>query len=360
MFCFHFAKNSCNALGRCYNAALCVFLNGSKNMTTNQITALDGLSVKKNRTSVSNDPTHSDWVKRRLPMGKMYAEPFIKKGFVYFRINPSNGSIPVGRRTENWTYLHNDYKNHQKLRISNDAFDLRFETKKLEIDPSIRFERIQEELEKIATPFDVSRDDSEYLGLFFDGTSNFSIQSETNVYELCNCYLGNKFYYGGVGNSVENKFAQVRSATARGFDFNIRRAISDIHEYVKQKKRQPKIQLAGFSRGAAQANELAKRLKDEFEIDLLLMMDPVYSLGVPGQGSNMVPLGKSHNYVETDITDNVRKVIVLYAEHETRVWFPATKFTFDKNQTTFVAGLSPGNHCDVGGYWERNGAGIRL
>ncbi len=49
------------------------------------------------------------------------------------------------------------------------------------------------------------------------------------------------------------------------------------------------------------------------------------------------------------------KAVVLYASHETRVWFPATKFTFDKRRTELIAGLTPRNHCDAGGFWSRDG-----
>jgi len=89
------------------------------------------------------------------------------------------------------------------------------------------------------------------------------------------------------------------------------------------------------------------------------MIDPVYSIGVAGQGIRRVRTslqGKEHNYVETSIPDNVRKAVVLYAKHETRVWFPATKFEQENPETELITGLTPGNHSDAGGYWCRNGA----
>ena len=325
-------------------------------------TTLSRISHTKKRAIEGVDPTESGFSKR-LPSDGLYYKPHKESGdFISLRCykkkmllpDSREGNLPIGKQRGNWIYFDNG-----KQRVDLLAFQSRFDTVFFEYELS-RVAKIQTELEKIASPFDLSQNNSEYLGLFFDGTSNFRGQSETSVYELYNIYTGNKIYYGGVGNSIENNFSALKSAVAYGFDYNLTRAMTDLKEFFDKTKRHMKIQLFGFSRGAAQANKFAYAMKNTgIEVNLLLMIDPVYSIGYPGQGSRDVdtsPLGKSHNYVETTIPDNVRKAVILYAEHETRVWFPATKFTYNKTKTEMIAGLTPGNHCDAGGFWKRNGA----
>ena len=330
--------------------------------------SLAKISHTKQRSG-ADDPTKSG-LSKSVPSNGLYYKPHVETGgFVSLRgyrksvlLDSREGNLPIGKRKGNWVYFDNE-----RQRVDCQAFQSRFGTVFFESGVS-KAEKIKSELAKIGSPFDLSQKDSEYLGLFFDGTSNFRGQSGTNVYELYNVYLGNKIYYGGVGNSIENNFsgfmqeviAGLESAFAYGFDFNMERAMTDINEFLSKTNRPTKIQLFGFSRGAAQANKLAKVLKNTgIEVNLLLMIDPVYSIGLPGQGSQDVytsPFGQAHNYVETEISNNVRKAVILYAEHETRVWFPATKFMFDKKNTQLIAGLTPGNHCDAGGFWNRNGA----
>ena len=322
-------------------------------------TSLAKISHTKQRSG-ADDPTKSGMSKCNVPEGGGYFRVHIEKnGDVDLRVykkkrwlrDPHHNCFRIGKQIGDWVYF-----DTQKQRVNTNAFRTRFNNVALDTEP-FEEEKILSELEKIASPFDLSLKDSEYLGLFFDGTGNFRGQSETNVYKIYKIYGGNKFYYGGVGNSIEYNFSSTKKAVARGFNHNIDRAIADIEEF--QSKANTKIQLFGFSRGAAQANMLATCLKKRgIEVDLLLMMDPVYSISIAGQGSKEVRTskdGKEHNFVETDISDNVSKAVVLYAEHETRVWFPATKFTTEGKRTKLITGLTPGNHCDAGGYWSQKG-----
>lgn len=120
-----------------------------------------------------------------------------------------------------------------------------------------------------------------------------------------------------------------------------------------------KIQIFGFSRGAAQSVELARALKTYgIEVEFIGLFDPVYSVAKPGQASNHVETTANStncNYVTAAIPDNVKKAAVLYAAHEERAWFPATAFTYNSAKTTLIAGITPGNHCDAGGYYDLNG-----
>jgi hypothetical protein len=322
-------------------------------------TSLSRISHTKTRLTMENDPTKSSMPKRSL-----YVKPHKdKEGIIhlglherrYWLFDSKNDTFLFEKPKENWIYF-----NDGRQRVDVQSVLSRFNRVILSAQSSWK-EIIQSELEKIASPFDLSQRDSKYLGLFFDGTDNFRGQSETSIYELYNLYAGNKIYYGGVGNSIENNFSRLKSAVAYGFDQNLERAMVDIIEFHDKANGSHRIQLFGFSRGAAQANELAKNLsRHKFEVDVLLMVDPVYSVGVAGQGSARVRLseeGKKGNFVEASISDNVRKAVVLYAEHETRVLFPATKFNLDDGtKTELIAGLTPGNHCDAGGFWNRNGA----
>ena len=361
----------CNRHETCYNAVDgqegttdTVILRTMKSEFDIKQTTLSIISNMEKRLGELDDPTKSGMSKCNVPEGGGYFRVRIEKNDdVYLRVykkkrwlrDPHHNCFRIGTQKGDWVYF-----DSQKQRVNTNAFRTRFDYAALDTEP-FKKEKILSELGKIASPFDLSKKGSEYLGLFFDGTGNFRGQSETNVYKIYKIYGGNKFYYGGVGNSIEHNFSSVKSAVAHGFSHNINRAIADLEKFRRKSKdnRSVQIQLFGFSRGAAQANMLATRLKKRgIEVDLLLMMDPVYSISIAGQGSKEVRTskdGEAHNFVETDISDNVCKAVVLYAAHETRVWFPATKFTTEGKHTKLIAGLTPGNHCDAGGYWSQKG-----
>ncbi len=151
---------------------------------------------------------------------------------------------------------------------------------------------------------------SQNIALFLDGTSNWR-DHQTNISTLYDQFQGTKFYYGGVGNAAE--YARVDQAKLGGgagleFDAIIERAIEDLRENWQPGMR---IHVFGFSRGGAEAIELARRLEkhgikieghpenQKPEIAMLGLFDPVYSVGQPGQDSTFT---KSTRKVEPAIS----------------------------------------------------------
>jgi len=175
----------------------------------------------------------------------------------------------------------------------------------------------------------------------------------TNVSRLYNAYSGSRFYYGGVGNSID--YGGFGGGSGWQWDQILDRAMADIIESYEEGM---DIDIVGFSRGAAMANELARRLADKnMTVRFLGMFDPVYSKGVAGQSSSNVyqtPGGFNGNYVTTSIPDNVVTAATIYAEHERRSWFPYTQFTHSKQQTRHIAMKMTGQHGEIGGHWQNN------
>jgi hypothetical protein len=196
---------------------------------------------------------------------------------------------------------------------------------------------------------------SQQIGIFIGGTG-MHITGQGNVERLYNLYQGTKFYYGGVGNAVDCSVETLSSATGWGWTQIIDRAVADIRASYRPGM---KLHLFGFSRGAAMANELARRLgAQQISVDFLGMFDPVYSFGVgtPGQDSDLVEgtfAGLRGNYVQATIHPHVKSALSIYSVNEERTWFPATRMTASAT-TRFDTLRSPGGHGEVGGHWESN------
>ena len=200
---------------------------------------------------------------------------------------------------------------------------------------------------------------SKFVGVFFDGTSNH-LGHITNIIKMYSGYLGSKHYFGGVGNYVDFGERNTSGGAGRGFSPLVRRALGElINNYGGlEGLRKKKIHIFGFSRGAAQAVELAKVLEGlNVEVDFLMPFDPVHSVFKPGQDSSYVkstPAGVNGNYVTTTFPTNVRKALPFYAKHEQRSWFTPTVFTNTANIAGYQSYLFPGTHGDIGGHYQSN------
>jgi uncharacterized protein (DUF2235 family) len=146
-----------------------------------------------------------------------------------------------------------------------------------------------------------------------------------------------------------------------GWDWQtiLARAVDDA---VKEWKPKMQIDIFGFSRGGALANEVARAIwkrNNQITINFLGMFDPVYSFEYPGVGSIMVQqVMPNCNCVKTSLPPNVVNVAVYYAAHETRSFFSATMFTLTSPVTKKVSYINaPGGHGDVGGHWMNNRTG---
>jgi hypothetical protein len=158
-------------------------------------------------------------------------------------------------------------------------------------------------------------DNSNSIGIFLDGTGNH-LDSITNVTRMYNVYNGSKAYYGGVGNWMDWSSGPGQISVYHGYNEAIgqgiigsveyglgntfgygwtevlNRAVADIRtqrdQYLGATGSQAKqfyVDIFGFSRGAAMAQDLAYRLEQEMpdvKVRFLGMFDPVYSKGMPG------------------------------------------------------------------------------
>lgn len=200
-------------------------------------------------------------------------------------------------------------------------------------------------------------------GIFLGGTGQQMLDLG-NVERMYNQYQGTKFYIGGIGNEVDSEHESFSGGVAVGaWNIVLDRALQDV---LRAKALgATKIHIFGFSRGAAEAIELAKRLKPyNVDVDFLGLYDPVYSVYLPGRNSSYIrPFateqdfqdGKNGNYVNATVTSNVDDVFVMYSMNERRPEFAATQLIpEDSTKTSIMSVGAPGVHSDIGGHWNNN------
>lgn len=180
---------------------------------------------------------------------------------------------------------------------------------------------------------------------------------QTNILRLYASASGNKFYYGGLGNEIDytEGAKQISGALAVGWEATLDTAEADLRDQLKAHPN-AQVNLYGFSRGAAEAVEFARRIKDKKlgDVNFLGLFDPVYSRGLPGSWSfNVDPSkpGNEGNFVHVILPSNVHHAGVIYAQHDERSMFKYAAFTYDEG-THLMRIKSPGQHCDIGGHWE--------
>jgi hypothetical protein len=113
-----------------------------------------------------------------------------------------------------------------------------------------------------------------------------------------------------------------------------------------------KIDLYGFSRGAAIANELAWVIRERStaKVRFLGLFDCVHSMGWPGPNS-------SKDWHDDHIPQNVEHCAHALAGNETRVYFTPSilrRSENDKAGAPVSEMIFPGVHSDVGGHHENN------
>ncbi|MBI2480696.1 MAG: DUF2235 domain-containing protein, partial [Planctomycetia bacterium] len=215
---------------------------------------------------------------------------------------------------------------------------------------------IQGVLDGVRSPYRINANSNE-IGIFIGGTSMHML-GIGNVERMYNLYQGTKFYYGGIGNPIDSNWEMVNGSSGGGWTTILDRAEADILSRIPSNP-SAEIHIFGWSRGAAQSVELARRLGTKgIRVKFLGLFDPVYSKGLasPGQDSQYVKStgdGRDGNYVTGSISGNVDVATVIYAMNESRNWFPATKFT-TTGRTQLFNIASPGGHGEVGGHWGSN------
>jgi hypothetical protein len=195
----------------------------------------------------------------------------------------------------------------------------------------------------------------------FDGTSNDRDRDRpnskdapnelTNVAILWDLYKKEKFYTSGVGTRdsrwsnlwLKNLFGLAGGAGGEG---RIEDMLGKLDAQVK--KRDCKVDVIGFSRGAAMAREFANRVSDKYpkiHIRWLGLFDTVASFGLGGNDINP-------GY-RLRIPDNVDALLHLTASSETRRLFPLSSICPISGEPprnpNWKEQFMFGAHSDIGG-----------
>ena len=207
-------------------------------------------------------------------------------------------------------------------------------------------------IDGLISPFAIQTESRQY-GIFIGGTG-MHMFGLGNVERLYNMYDGTKFYYGGVGNPAEYE-SKNRGFADNGAGYGWTKILDRIEADVLSHYRGwQKLHVFGWSRGAAMGIEFARRMgRYGIEVEFLGLFDPVYSYFLPGQSSSLIqwsPQGRQGNYVSAIPTTNVKAIGALYAIHEDRSFFPATRLTQD-GITRMKLMKSPGAHGEIGGHF---------
>ena len=210
-------------------------------------------------------------------------------------------------------------------------------------------------IDGLISPFAIETESRQY-GIFIGGTG-MHLFGLGNVERLYNMYRGTKFYYGGVGNPVEYE-SRNRGFADNGAGYGWTEILDRIEaDILSHYRGWQKLHVFGWSRGAAMGIEFARRMgRYGIEVEFLGLFDPVYSYVSPGQSSWLIEWssqGRQGNYVSAIPTTNVKAIGALYAIHEDRSFFPATKLTQD-GMTRLKLMKSPGAHGEIGGHFLSN------
>jgi uncharacterized protein (DUF2235 family) len=193
----------------------------------------------------------------------------------------------------------------------------------------------------------------------FDGTWN-TPKDETNVWILSGLYAGEVVYQKGVGaGGLIDKV--IGGATGRGTRHRVNQAYNAFKKNWRMGDKT--IDIIGFSRGAAAARALATKIwsfgaRDsdgdwvQPRIRFLGIFDTVFSMGIPGDDSNI-----GYNNL---IPDNVENVVHAVAGGERRALFPLSSIRpsrgYSRHSGTFIEKEFPGAHSDIGGGYQDNRA----
>ena len=184
----------------------------------------------------------------------------------------------------------------------------------------------------------------------FDGTWNEDeegeIANETNVVRFRDAYTENKFYLEGVGTRGKFVGKILGGLTGMGGRLRIRDAMDAVEKNFAAGDR--KVDIIGFSRGAALALHFANEVDEEMsgaEVRFLGLWDTVASFGVPG---NNLDIGW-----KLTLPSNVKHCYHAMALDERRGNFPLTRVRVAGGGATSPLRIQEvwfrGVHSDVGG-----------
>lgn len=172
------------------------------------------------------------------------------------------------------------------------------------------------------------------LLIAFNGTGNKDEDDndfDTNVTKIVEAYIGDKYYQDGVGtgNIVARFFGGL-------FGCDGKEKVNNAIDYVLRNGRGCKIDVVGFSRGAALAVDFCNEMdKLGYKIRCLMVFDIVGSFGIPGNGWNL-----GYNL---DSPVNVEYMYHAMSLDEKRGLFPLTRL--DGAEEVWFDGY----HSSVGG-----------
>jgi pimeloyl-ACP methyl ester carboxylesterase len=199
------------------------------------------------------------------------------------------------------------------------------------------------------------------MGLWaIDGTTCTRVDI-SNVHAFALRYRGPKSYWCGPGTSAQSLGVGGSGAI---FGTGAKRIVAGVVAQIlafRQRYADAKIDLVGFSRGAAIANEVAAVLnelpdQEPVPVRFLGLFDPVHSMGFPlvGQGGMPLFLGNRRWHAKS-IAANVERSAIAYADDERDALFlPSYLAPPVQDRQRHARDRFDGVHGDVGGTRGRN------
>lgn len=163
-------------------------------------------------------------------------------------------------------------------------------------------------------------------------------------------------YFRGIGTDGK----QVLKIRDGAFGMSAKQKIDEAFQWISENYNSgDDLAIFGFSRGAATARMLAKKIWEEkvndevISIRFMGLWDTVAALGVPAW--NLEEFRKQYHDAEEKlrIPVNVKHVTHLVSIDEDRSLFSPTLISCDSPSTTVNEVWFSGNHGDVGGGWEK-------
>lgn len=245
-----------------------------------------------------------------------------------------------------------------------------------------------EEIDKLIFCFDGTGQDEAKVG---DYASDGEDESISNVFKMHVMFGGGtdndyhmqvpnqrSFYYKGVGTYggvLQRAHNKVLAFPAGDIDGIIRKAKVDLNHV--DYKRDKKIYIFGFSRGAAIARIFAAKHLDGREVEFLGIFDTVFAMAGHSGWRRirkffrklLIPVSKYFpkmrlkiSFKDQTLGNHIKKVVHMVSVDENRRVFKPTLINYDENNPERVTEIwYPGVHSNTGGgYWHDGLSDIAL
>ncbi|NRA34865.1 MAG: DUF2235 domain-containing protein [Polyangiaceae bacterium] len=204
----------------------------------------------------------------------------------------------------------------------------------------------------------------------FDGTTNNeqnTAKPKTHVSALVEMYTAKSFYIPGVGTTNDTWFNALGTLAGKGTATRMKAMLEAFERNYRKGKGDTKIDIIGFSRGAATARGFANIISKRYPcltIRFMGLFDTVAALGLPFDPVNF-NIG-----VDLTIPSSVQYVAHAVAAGEYREFFPLSSISSEYRPGSSYAALKEirgdkfwekpfaGAHSDIGGGAYHDGANL--